>query len=146
VLDGERWAVVQPPAPFWPSGYVLGLRRKWYDGSMWNLDIDLQRRNGLTAFHPNLDVVALDNHVLGDSRQDLLAQDCEQIGLSGRQPLVRKQNSKSLTRDHSGASGSEPAEDVHAALLPNNLSSRPLRSRGMVIGMASPLSRAAASR
>ena len=48
--------------------------------------------------------------------------------------------------DGGGATTSEQVEDVHAALRPNSLSNKPLRSLGMFIGTSSPLSLRAASR
>src|SRR5215475_11151754 len=112
---------------------------------MRNLDIDLERRDILAAFHLNVDLVALDDHVLGDSYQDLLAQQLEQVGLPARHPLVREQDLKPLARNRGRASRFEPVEDAHAARRPNSKLSRPLRSLGMFIGTSSPRSRAAAS-
>jgi hypothetical protein len=37
-------------------------------------------------------VVVIQHNVLGDDREDLLAQDAEQIGLAARRPLMGQQN------------------------------------------------------
>jgi len=46
-------------------------------GVVWNFDVDLERRDGVAAIHPDHDVVAIDRDVAGDHRDDLLAQDSE---------------------------------------------------------------------
>src|SRR6266849_3467637 len=98
------------------------------------------------AVHPHMDVFAPDGYVLGDRGEDLLPQNAEQIGLSARRPLVRQQDLEPLPRYWSGAPAPERVEEAHAALRPNSLSNKPLRSVGMLIGTISPLSLRAASR
>src|SRR5262249_44678146 len=95
--------------------------------------------------HPHTDVVVLDRDVLGDRGQDLLAQECEQIALPARRPFMRQKDLQPLPRHWRGTSAPEKVEDVHAALRPNSLSSRPLRAVGTVIGTGSPMSLRAAS-
>src|SRR5262249_27957287 len=104
-----------------------------------------ERRDALAAFHADMNLIALDDHVLGDSHQDLLAQQRDQIRLPARHPFVRQQDLKSLARHYGRAPRFEAVEDTHAARRPNSLSSRPLRSLGMFMGTSSPRSRAAAS-
>src|SRR5215467_3546555 len=125
--------------------YRLESRGHRHAGRMWDLDIDLECRDVLAAIHLNVDVVALDDHMLGDRHQDLLAQELEQVGLPARHPLVREQDLEPLARNHGRTSRLEPVEDTHAALRPNSMLSRPLRSLGMFIGTSSPRNRAAAS-
>src|SRR5215831_13978798 len=125
--------------------YRLESRGHRHAGRMWDLDIDLERRDVLAALHLNVDVVALDDHMLGDGHQDLLAQELEQVGLPACHPLVREQDLEPLARNHGRTSRLEPVEDTHAALRPNSMLSRPLRSLGMFIGTSSPRNRAAAS-
>ena len=53
------------------------------------------------------DVVAIDRDMAGDHRDDLLAQDCEQIGIAAIRPLVGKQDLQSFPRHRSGAAPSQ---------------------------------------
>src|SRR5262249_62223239 len=84
--------------------------------------------------------------VLGDRGEDLLPQEAQQIGLAARRALVRQQDLQPLPRHWSGAPAPERVEEAHAALRPNRLSNRRLRSVGMLIGTLSPRSLRAASR
>src|SRR5215467_3098885 len=99
--------------------YRLESRGHRHAGRMWDLDIDLERRDVLAALHLNVDVVALDDHMLGDGHQDLLAQHLQQVGLPTRHPLVREQNLEPLPRNGGRASRLEPVEYAHAARRPN---------------------------
>src|SRR5262249_5404387 len=113
---------------------------------VWNLDVDLERRDGGAAIHPHMDIVALDDDVLGDGGEDLLAQQAEQVGLAARRSFVGQQNLQPLPRHRGGAPAPEQVEEAHAALRPNSLSNNRLRSLGMLIATFSPRSRRAASR
>src|SRR5262245_15060876 len=115
-------------------------------GRVRNLDVDLERRDVGAAIHADLDVVALDDNVLGDRGEDVLAQQTQDVGLAARCPLVREQDLQPLPRYGGGAPAPEQVEEVHAALRPNSLSNSRLRSLGIVIGTASPPSLRAASR
>src|SRR5262249_254130 len=100
---------------------------------------DLERREVRAAIHAHLNVLALDRNMLGERGQDFFSQNGEQVGLATRRPFVGQENLKPFSRDRSGAATPEQVEDVHAALRPNSLSSKPLRSLGMDIGTSSPL-------
>src|SRR5262249_38792405 len=113
---------------------------------MGNLDVDLEGRDGRSTVHPHVDVFAPDGDVLGDRGEDLLTQEAQQIGLAARRALVRQQDLQPLPRHWSGAPAPERVEEAHAALRPNSLSNRRLRSVGMLIGTLSPRSLRAASR
>src|SRR5260370_7903119 len=89
--------------------------------------------------HPRLNVLALDRNMLGERGQDFFSQNGEQVGLATRRPFIGQQDLKPFARDRGGAATPEQVEDVHAALRPNSLSSRPLRSLGMLIRTACPL-------
>ena len=75
-----------------------------------------------------------------------LAQDGKQIGSAARRPLVGQEDLQPIARNGGRTPAPEQVEHAHAALRPNSLSSKPLRSVGMVIGRASPQSRRAACR
>src|SRR3954467_2510680 len=113
---------------------------------MRDLDVDRERRNARAAIHPYLNAVALHRHVLGDGGQDLFAQNGKQVGLSARCPLIGQKDLKPFSGDRGAAPAPKQFEEAHAALRPNSLSNKPLRSLGMAIGTSSPLSLRAASR
>src|SRR5262249_57023076 len=104
-----------------------------------------ERRAAPAAIHPQLNVLGRGGDVIGERGQNVLAQNRDQVGLAARGPFVREEDLEPFLRDWSGAAPAEQVEAVHAALRPNSLSSKPLRSLGMVIGTSSPLSRRAAS-
>ena len=76
----------------------------------------------------------------------VLAQNGEQVGLPMRCPLIGQQDLKPLSGDRGGTLAPKQIEEPHAALRPNSLSNKPLRSLGMFIGTSAPLSLRAASR
>ena len=119
---------------------------KKHPGRVRDLDVDRERRNARAAIHPYLNAVALHRHVLGDGGQDLFAQNGKQVGLSARCPLILQKDLKPLSGDRGAAPAPKQFEKAHAALRPNSLSNKPLRSLGMAIGTSSPLSLRAASR
>src|SRR5882724_3501077 len=112
---------------------------------MRDFDVDLERRDRIAAIHPYVDVLALHRDVLGDRGQDLLPKKGQQVALAARRPFVRQEYLQPLPRDRGRAPPPEKVEHVHAALRPNSLSKKRLRSAGMIIGTSSPRSRRAAS-
>src|SRR5262245_36370358 len=125
--------------------HALGSRGDETAGGIGDFDVDVERGDARAAIHPHLDVLAFDGDVLGDRGEDFLAQKGEQIRLAARGALVGQQDLKPLPRNRGRPPAAEQIEERHAALRPNSLSSKPLRSLGMVIGTSSPLSRRAAS-
>src|SRR5262249_8549803 len=119
--------------------------RKQHAGRIRDFDLDLQRRDALAAIHPHLNVLVLDRNMLGERGQNVFSQNGEEVGLATRRPFVGQEDLKPFARDRGGTATPEQVEDVHAAPRPNSLSSRPLRSLGMLIGTSSPLSLRAAS-
>src|SRR5262245_24038240 len=113
---------------------------------MRDLDVDLERRDDGAAIHLDLDVVGMDHDVLGDGGEDLAAQQPEQVALVALRALVREQHLQPLARDRRRPPRPKQIEQHHAALRPNSLVSRPVRSLGMVMGTSSPWSLRAASR
>src|SRR4051794_11514386 len=110
-----------------------------------DLDIDLQDRDLVAAFQPDLDPFGRHVDMLGDHAQDVLAQHGDQPRLAGRAALMRQQDLKALARQRGGAAPGEKLKQPHAALLPNSRVSNGWRALGMVIGTVSPRSRRAAS-
>ena len=55
---------------------------------MRNFDIDFESRDLVAAIHPNPYVIPLHDDVLGNSRQDILAQNGEKIRLTSRRAFV----------------------------------------------------------
>src|SRR3954447_25123565 len=119
---------------------------KKHPGRVRDLDVDRERRNARAAIHAYLNAVALHRHVLRDGGQDLFAQNGKQIGLSARYTLIGQKDLKPFSADRGAAPAPKQFEEAHAALSPNSLSNKPLRSLGMAIGTSSPLSLRAASR
>src|SRR5689334_10055882 len=113
---------------------------------MRDLDIDLQCGNRCASVDAHAYIVALDCDLTRDSRENLILQDGEQIGLAARDPLVGEQDLQPLPRHGRGALAAKKMQDVHAALRPNSLPNSGWCSDGMLMGSASPLSRRAASR
>src|SRR5262245_48150996 len=114
-------------------------------GRVRHLDVDFERRDLVTTIQRHLDAVEVDGDVLGDDRENRLAQDRQEVGLRPARALMGKQDLQAFASDRRGRLSSEQVEQAHAALRRNSLSSRPLRSVGMVIGTSWPLSRRAAS-
>src|SRR4051812_12212229 len=112
-----------------------------------DLDLDLQGGDRVAALHLDLDLVAFHRDVLCDNLQDLLPKDRDEIGLSADDAaLMGKENLKPLAGDGRRAAFREETDQVHAALRPKSLPSKPLRSLGTTMSTASPRSRRAASR
>src|SRR5262249_42412526 len=155
VVRQHRW---REPAP--ASGWLrerrrarrsvdvprLRSHRQQHAGWIRDFDLDLERRDALAAIHPDLNVLAFDRNMLGERGQDVFPQNGEQVGLAARRSFVGQEDLKPFSRDRGGTATPQQVEDVHAALRPNSLSSKPLRSLGMAIGTLSPLSLRAASR
>src|SRR5581483_3121868 len=113
--------------------------------TIWNFDIDRERRHRLAAFHFDPDLVRVEGDVPADDRQYLLAEDTEQIGLAAGATFVRQQDLQSFPRNRRGAAAKE-VEQLHAAFRPNSLLRKPWFAVGTTIGICSPLSRLAASK
>ena len=80
-----------------------------------------------------------------DDRENLLAQNAEQIGLAARAAFVREQDLQAFARHGRGAAAKQ-IEQVHAAFRPNSLLKMPRLSLGTSIGNFSPMSRRVASK
>src|ERR1700744_4748910 len=114
-------------------------------GAVGNLDVDGKRGNGLAAVHRDLHLVRIEGDMAADDRQNLLAQDAEQIGLVARLALVREKNLQAFARNRRGTL-SKQAEPVHAAFRPNSLLKMLRLSAGICMGICSPLRRFVASK
>jgi len=63
-----------------------------------NLDLNLERGDDVPAFHFHTDFISIHPHVLGNCRQDLLPENCNQVALAGDRAFMGQENLKPLTR------------------------------------------------
>ena len=128
------------------SGSCLGALFPPLADRVRQLDLDLQRGDGIAALHLHLHLVGRDIDMAGDDAEDLLPELGDQIAGSCRDALVLQQDLQPVTGYRRGARRLEEIEDRHAALRPKSLLMKPRRSDGTTMGMISPSSRLAASR
>ena len=99
----------------------------------------------LVALHGDVNLVAVDLHVPGDHREDLLAKHGDQIG-TGRGAFVGEKDLQALARGRCRLLFAEQAENAHAALRAKILPKSPRFSPGISMGTSSPQSLRAASK
>ena len=68
-------------APGGEIGRRVALRRGCAK-TVWNLDVDFERRYRFAAIHLDLHLVRLERDVPADHGENLLAQEAEQVGLA----------------------------------------------------------------
>src|SRR5262245_41245927 len=91
-----------------------------------DLDVDLEQRDRFTALDPHLDLIRIHRDVLADRRDNILAQNGDEVSITRAATLVHQQDLEPML---SGLGRSLPAEKVdesHAALRPKSLLSSPL--------------------
>jgi hypothetical protein len=72
-----------------------------------DLDVDLKQRDRFTALYPDLNLVWIHRDVLADCRDNIFAQDGNEVGIARSATLVHQQNLQSML---SGFGRSLPAE------------------------------------
>ena len=87
-------------------GWRVALRRGCAK-TVWNLDVDFERRYRFAAIHLDLHLVRLERDVPADHGENLLAQNAEQVGLAARDALVREQDLQAFARYRRGAAAKE---------------------------------------
>src|SRR6516162_6516894 len=95
---------------------VARKRRRGRTRRMWNVHVDLQRRNRCTAVDPHPHVFPFNRDLPGDRCENLLLQNSEEIGLPARGAFVRQQDLEPLSRLRRGPLAAEEREKFHAAL------------------------------
>src|SRR3954463_1042847 len=125
--------------------WMLSAFRQRHAEPIRHFDIDFECCECAAPLQLHLNLVGIEIHMLGDDRKYFLADNTKQVGLVASRALVRQQNLQSLARNRRGAATPQEIEQVHAALRPNSLSNRRLRSLGTLMARFSPRSLRAAS-
>ena len=76
-------------------------------GEARNFDVDLQSRCRRAAIHPHLDVFELDRNLLGNRRQNIVAQNGDQLRLAACRPFAGQEDLEPFPRDWSGTPAPE---------------------------------------
>jgi len=131
-------------APGGEIGRRVALRRGCAK-TVWNLDVDFERRYRFAAIHLDLHLVGIERDMAADQPEDFLAQNAKQIRLVNRVAFVREENLQPFPRNRRGTAAKQ-IEELHAAFRPNSLLKMPRLSLGICTGIVSPFSRRVASK